>query len=178
MYITNVELIPHPAASSGAVRRVSASCRRLPEPGVLLLSYRLEGDLGRLCTPAPAPPDRADELWRHTCLEAFVQRAGRDGYFEFNFAPSTQWAAYSFEGYRAGMVPLASVPEPQIAVQAGTGVLALTARIVLPVQDALPWRIGLTAVIEDSDNQLSWWALRHTGDKPDFHLAPSFVFEC
>ena len=179
MYITNVELIPHPKASCGAVRRLSVSCRRLPEPGVLLLSYQLEGDLGRLRIPPPVAPGRVDELWRHTCLEAFVQRAGEPGYAEFNFSPATQWAAYAFEDYRAGMQRLTGAAEPRLAVQCAADVLVLTARVALPAQYAVaPLRVGLTAVIEDGHGQSSWWALRHAGDKPDFHLAAGFTLEC
>lgn len=177
MYITKVELIPHPAAGNSAVQSLAASCRRLSGPGVLLFSYRLEGDLGRLLIPPPATPARTDGLWRHTCLEAFVQSVGQAGYAEFNFSPATQWAAYGFEGYRAGMTGLALATPPQIAVQAGPNVLTLTARIVLPGQNAAPLRVGLTAVIEDRHEQSSWWALRHAGDRPDFHLAPSFILE-
>ena len=173
-----MELISHPAASSLAVRRVSASCQR-PDPGVLLLQYRVEGDIGRLRIAPPVAPARRDELWRHTCLEAFVQPVGAERYSEFNLSPSTQWAAYGFDAYRAGMRPLLDVPDPLLAVQSAADVLALTARITLPAQDAGSRLVlGLTAVIEADDGSLSWWALRHAGNKPDFHLAASFISEC
>jgi hypothetical protein len=32
-------------------------------------------------------------------------------------------------------------------------------------------------VIEDAQAQLSYWALRHAGARPDFHLADSFGLE-
>ena len=35
-------------------------------------------------------------------------------------------------------------------------------------------RVGLSAVIEDNDC-LSYWALRHPADKPDFHDADGFT---
>ena len=34
---------------------------------------------------------------------------------------------------------------------------------------ALAWDIGLTAVIETADGQLSYWALQHPAARPDFH---------
>jgi hypothetical protein len=46
---------------------------------------------------------RTDELWKQTCFEAFVGSPAEESYFEFNFSPSTQWAAYGFDSYRAGM---------------------------------------------------------------------------
>jgi hypothetical protein len=46
---------------------------------------------------------RRDQLWRTTCFEAFLRASGEDGYQEWNFAPSGDWAAYDFAGYREGM---------------------------------------------------------------------------
>ncbi|QLQ12045.1 MAG: hypothetical protein HZY74_00360 [Brevundimonas sp.] len=52
--------------------------------------------------------------------------------------------------------------------------VAMEARIPLPLG---PCRIGLTAVIEDTDGTISYWALAHPSDKPDFHHPDSFVLE-
>ena len=38
-------------------------------------------------------------------------------------------------------------------------------------------RLGLAAVIEDKAQVLSYWALKHPAEKPDFHHAGSFVVE-
>jgi hypothetical protein len=40
-----------------------------------------------------------------------------------------------------------------------------------------PLRIGLSAVIEDRDGSLSYWALRHPHGKPDFHHPDAFALE-
>ena len=40
-----------------------------------------------------------------------------------------------------------------------------------------PWRLGLCAVIEETDGQKSYWAAAHPPGKPDFHHADSFVVE-
>jgi hypothetical protein len=37
--------------------------------------------------------------------------------------------------------------------------------------------LGFTAVIEDRDGRLSYWALRHPPGKPDFHHADSFALK-
>ena len=38
-----------------------------------------------------------------------------------------------------------------------------------------PLELGLSAVIEDGEGGLSYWALAHTGSKPDFHHRGSFA---
>jgi hypothetical protein len=116
---------------------------------------------------------RTDELWRHTCVEAFVRPASGEGYQEFNFSPSTQWAAYRFDCYRDGMRP--APLEPQVAVRRTGDGFELSATFDLP--DDGPWRLGLSAVIEAADGSVSYWALAHAAGKPDFHHADCFALE-
>jgi hypothetical protein len=63
--------------------------------------------------PPSAAPVRTDDLWQHTCFELFLFDPESGTYREFNFAPSGQWAAYSFDGYRSGRRPL-DVEAPHI----------------------------------------------------------------
>jgi hypothetical protein len=51
---------------------------------------------------------------------------------------------------------------------------ALAARLTLPSGAR---RLGLSAVIEATDGTISYWALAHPSDKPDFHHPDSFVLE-
>ena len=68
---------------------------------------------------------------------------------------------------------------PHIAVSSTSSRLELDALIRLDrlsaVHPRAVLRIGLSAVIEASDRTLSYWALRHPTDKPDFHNADSFA---
>jgi len=139
----------------------------------LRLRYVLRGALGRVLVPAPREPERADELWRHTCLEAFVGLPD-GGYYEFNFAPSLSWASYHFDGYRQGMCN-ATVEPWEIQVERPGGALELSA--IVDVPDDGPWRVGLTTVVEDIEGARSWWALQHPPGKPDFHNADCFALE-
>jgi hypothetical protein len=148
-----------------------------PEPARLLLEYRVQGDLERLRIPAAAPAGAAtDGLWRHTCMEVFVADGRAGEYLEFNLAPSGQWAAYRFSGYRAGMTPLALSP-PHIECATEPGALVLTARLELPRPPGSTLRLGLATVIENDRGQLAYWALRHPGERPDFHHPDSFGLE-
>jgi len=40
-----------------------------------------------------------------------------------------------------------------------------------------PLRLGLSAVVEDADGELSYWALRHPPGKPDFHYTDAFALQ-
>jgi hypothetical protein len=167
----------HPTSRCGAEIAVSVGARR-PEPGLLCLAYTLAGDIGRLYIPGPSEPLRTDELWKRTCFEAFVLPGPGDGYVEFNLAPSGRWASYRFDRYREGMRDATDVVPSPIEVTRDADRLELAVSAALPDLAAAPvWRLGLTAVIEEANGQVSYWALAHPRPQPEFHDAAGFVLE-
>lgn len=146
----------------------------------LVFRYRLDGDVTCLKLPALGPPTRADRLWEHTCFEAFIRAGGAQAYYELNFSPSRQWAAYAFRAYRdvAGDI---TVCAPEISVQHDARRIELVATVAwqrFPLLTATTeLSIGLSAVIEAGDGRLSYWALTHPSTKPDFHHPESFALE-
>ena len=173
-----LELSPHPETPCAFVDRLEVEVAR--HGTRLLLDYRLRGDMGRWRVPVRREPRRQDGLWQHSCFEAFVHGAG-EAYCEINLSPSSEWAAYGFDAYRAGMRPLDRVPDPEIGMRGDDAVHALRAEVELGSVAALrpdrPWRIGLSAVIEDVDGTKSYWALAHPPGPPDFHHPDCFVAE-
>jgi hypothetical protein len=147
---------------------------------------------------------RADDLWRHTCFEAFVRIGDSSQYHEFNLAPSGEWSCYRFDDYRHGMAADRNVDPPGIGTYlrrkpldlehrdgltaAGmdpldrfktpffslTGTLEME-RTLLPLDE--PWHLGLSAVIEERNGTLSYWALAHPPGQPDFHHQDCFALE-
>jgi len=143
--------------------------------GDLILSYRITCPPAELRLPAPLPPGPADGLWQHTCCEAFIAEDG-DGYREFNFSPSGQWAAYRFTGYRERDATFVADAAPQIDLTRLADGFELHASLpaaLLP-PGGVP-QIGLTAVIEAADGSKSYWALAHCAAQPDFHIRQSFA---
>jgi hypothetical protein len=167
-------LILHPDSACDAVKWIEVEVSR-PEPTLAKLNYKLGGYIGDLAIPGYAEPVRADGLWQHMCFELFLRAQDEAGYLEFNFSPSTQWAVYRFSGYRTGVGDAPDRLEPRIRFLSGTNGLALMAAIDgLP---ALDWRLGLSAVIEETSGHKSYWALAHPSGPPDFHHPDCFVLE-
>jgi hypothetical protein len=147
----------------------------------LKIVYTLNGIVERLRIPPGRSVRRTDGLWQQTCFELFVGAQNDAEYYEFNFSPSGEWAAYGFRDYRDASSIDSDDLEPKIAVQQGVETLEISA--VLRV-DRLPGiapnirlSVGLSAVIEDLNGSLSYWALKHPPGKPDFHHADAFALE-
>lgn len=167
------DLIPFGDGAAGL--SLWAGARR--EGGRLYLRFELQGALGDVLIPTPAAaPGRRDELWQHTCFEAFIA-AGRTGYHELNFSPSGEWACYRFTNYRAGRQDeyLAAAPVI-VGTQPGADAFTLETELDVPgLAEPAAVDVGLTAVIERRDGAKTFWALAHRGATPDFHLRDSFT---
>lgn len=158
-------LVSHPNFGPFALRGASVRWSELGD-GRVMLRYQVEG-CATLVLPPPAPAQRADDLWRHTCFELFLYDGG-GRYREFNFSPSGQWAAYSFTAYRSEMAPIHPARPPEILAEKGQDLFILTA--FLDAADfAGASRAALSAVLEEPARRLSYWALHHGGERPDFH---------
>ena len=166
----------HPQTPSQAVRKIDVVVGEA-KSGSLMLTFCLVGDISGLTIPESRSPRRADNLWRHTCFEAFVMEGEGPEYHEFNFSPSGEWAVYAFRGYRNGG-GLENELSPGIVVHKTMDRLELGAEIsqgLLP--HGRPLRLGLSAIVEDVDGILSYWALRHPPGKPDFHHTDAFALQ-
>ena len=182
--VHEVTLTCHPETPGEAVRSIAARVSRMPD-GMLAVTYIFEGDLDRLRAPLRRAPRTADRLWQHTCCEIFVARHDLPAYHEFNLSPSGEWAAYAFQRYREG-APLAEKANaeelnPQIAVRDSAKKLELDALIRLdrlsPEHRVAKLSLALSAVVEEKDGLLSYWAIKHPPGKPDFHHADAFALE-
>ena len=186
----------HPDFQSASVSQIDVDVTR--NTNALGLRYIVTGNIGAILIPARASPARTDGLWRHTCFELFVRRApspnhlpkgegkipgvfppptsgqGAGPYFEFNFSPSSQWAAYSFTDYREGMASLESAP-PRIETHARNARFALAVTLDLKSLGSAALTVGLSAVIEETSGAKSYWALRHPAGKADFHHSDCFA---
>jgi len=170
-------LRPHPATPCPAVAAIEVRIAR-QENGDLRLDYRIATDPAAPDTPrlpAPQPAGPADNLWQHTCCEAFITGPGAS-YREFNLSPSGQWAVYDFSDIRqrnAAYVPAAAPTISFVTDDTGLSLHAHLPAALLP--EGSERRLGLSAVIEAADGRLSYWALVHTEIQPDFHRREAFT---
>jgi hypothetical protein len=166
-----LNLVPHPANPPGIRElKVWASidhAASLAAVATTNIWFGVGAPAERFVIPVSEEPHRGDELWKTTCFEAFLRPLREERYREWNFAPSGDWAAYEFTGYREGMVPAEIDADPYIRMEDNFTWWALGATIAVPADTN--WQLGLSAVLEEKDGTKSYWALAHPGEKPDFH---------
>lgn len=144
--------------------------------GRMSLRYELDADLERVRVPGTRQSRAADELWKHTCFEAFIRPAGGKAYYELNASPSTEWALYSFDDYRKGMTSIRPDLAPVIRVGRGDSSLRIDVDLAMHTLPA-SGHLALAAVLELEEIGVSYWAVEHRGIRPDFHHPDSFVVE-
>ena len=206
--VQRLQLRCHPDTPSGAIRAIGVEVTR--QSGRrggrrIRLRYVVSGNIRAFKVPYHVTQKhRADELWRHTCCEAFVRIGRSETYHEFNLAPSGAWSCYRFDGYRSGMQPEKHVGPPAIqtyfrdepvaeAEIPGLGVSGLDGidhyptplfmleamldmeETRLPLDE--PWHLGLSVVVEERNGTISYWALNHPTGDPDFHNPDCFALE-
>lgn len=149
----------------------------------LVVRFAIQGEIDSLRMPSESiRPQFRDGLWQHSCLECFLADSQSTAYLELNFSPSGDWAAYRFHRYRELDAALNSV-SIRITCRRTAAGFVLEARVGLDSLPPLPedrnLLIGLSAVLEhepaETDGALSYWALCHPSDKPDFHDRRGFV---
>jgi len=168
-------LLCHAIAPCPAVSAAEVSAE-LTDNGTLALRYCVDCNPAGILLPVKRPAAEADDLWQHTCCEAFIAAVDGREYREFNFSPSGQWANYRFTDYRTRDAAFIAPAAPQIAIRHrdnGLQLDALLGREMLPV--AAAWNIGLSIVIEATDGSKSYWALAHCTAQPDFHRRQNFT---
>ncbi|HEU0134249.1 MAG TPA: DOMON-like domain-containing protein [Allosphingosinicella sp.] len=193
----------HPDTPCGALTGIEIEMARL-RPLTLQIRYVLIGNVRRVALKR-REKDSGDELWRHTCFEAFVRIDGEENYLEYNVSPTGDWAAYRFDRYREGMAPATEIETTRLATDRRTEPLdrdrkaalkscgidtlerfepsyfslktELTFSNAMGLAVAKPWDLGLSTIVEERNGRLSYWALAHPPGKPDFHDPACFALQ-
>jgi hypothetical protein len=174
--MTEVSLMCHRQSDAGGIAAIDVTAT-LGQGGEFKLVYRVTGAIEALKIADPAIPDRVDGLWKNTCFELFVGNSEDKSYLEYNFAPSGQWAAYQFSGYRAGMAQL-EARTPIVSVAQSGDVLTVSVTLYVPdTERYADLCAGISAVVATKSGKISYWALAHPAGSPDFHHKDCFALK-
>ena len=174
--IINFALQPFPATSNLPQIEINGRVNRKDQ--MLSIEYQLFGDLNAISINPPAnPSSRQSHLWEATCFEFFIGIPGDANYWEFNLSPSGNWAVFALDDYRQGLRDELSFSSLSFKVDRYPNYITLSlefdlSELILAEQDL---EMSVTTVIKSSQDQLSYWAITHSGKEADFHLRDSFM---
>lgn len=146
----------------------------------LEINFTLMGDMTSLHLPSPAEnSNRVVGLYHHTCLEIFLKRGSR--YLEWNFSFSGDWCIFLFDSYRkksteqenldSSLFSIKHISHSNSEARFGVGINLDRLNFLGRGESHL----GFSAVLEHPKSQLSYWALKHVANQPDFHQEKSFI---
>ncbi|MEL6927921.1 MAG: DOMON-like domain-containing protein [Cyanobacteria bacterium J06600_6] len=142
----------------------------------LAIAYKLSGtDI--LIPPLANSPKRQFDLWLHTCCEFFLCIPDSSQYWEFNLSPAGHWNVFRFLDYRQNIAEETAFETLPFEVISQSDYLEVNLTVDLNqiIATTQHLQLGVTAVIEDRQHQLSYWALSHPGKEADFHLRESMA---
>ncbi|OQW47306.1 MAG: hypothetical protein A4S09_16050 [Proteobacteria bacterium SG_bin7] len=144
------------------------------------VTFTVTGELSKLYIPdGKSNPQRLDNLWKHTCFETFIKQSSQRNYIEINASPSGDWALYSFTDYHQGMANVSEVNDFKVSSSFDKKKESLKCWYTINLKPfLLPENnldIGLSCILETNKGELSYWAINHKNEKPDFHLASNFI---
>jgi hypothetical protein len=173
--IINFALQPFPTPSKLPQIEINGRVNRKDD--ILLIEYQLFGDMNAISIAPPADsPSRQLHLWEATCFEFFIGIPGDRNYWEFNLSPSGDWAIFALNDYRQGLRDELSFSSLPFKVDRYPNYITLSlefdlSELILAEQDL---EMSVTTVIKSSQDELSYWAIAHSGKEADFHLRDSF----
>ncbi|MGL6339924.1 MAG: DOMON-like domain-containing protein [Waterburya sp.] len=144
----------------------------------LNLQYLLTGNLDNIIIPQlVSTPTRQYDLWEHTCLEFFLGLKDSTSYWEFNLSPTGDWNVFTFPNYRQDIAEEIAFTSLPFTVLQQTDNLQLNLKVDLNkiISSEQNLEVGITSVIESQDQQLSYWALKHSTLTADFHHRDSWI---
>ena len=192
MTARSFSLIPFPAPT---IPHISVTGNISVQKNILHLNYSCTGNIEDVfLPPASVTSSRKDELWKTTCFEFFLAIKDQPHYWEFNMSPAGDWNAYHMDAYRRvgfreetsiQMLPF-EVQNTRVAKAPQTessgyeeGIIHLNAMVdlnsIVPQNQHLDF--GITAIIQTTDGNETYWALTHPAPFADFHLRESFILE-
>jgi hypothetical protein len=173
--IINFALQPFPATIKLPQIEINGRVNRKDQ--MLSIEYQLFGDLNAISIAPPATaPSRQFHLWEATCFEFFIGIPGDHNYWEFNLSPSGDWAVFALDDYRHGLRDELAFTALPFKVDRYPNYITLSlefdlSELILAEQDL---EMSVTTVIKSSQDELSYWAIAHSGKEADFHLRDSF----
>lgn len=148
---------------------------------LVTLDYKISNLIDSVAlTSRKTKPQRTIGLWNATCFELFLKNKGANEYVEFNFSSSHDWNCFKFQNQNDELREWTQLKKVDITSFRDTNlyhlkVVFLKSQLPSNFQNLERLLYSTTTVIKHADDTFSYWAIKHTDNKPNFHHPESFV---
>jgi hypothetical protein len=141
------------------------------------ITFNIKGDIDKIDFPkVSSKPQRIDRLWEQTCFEFFIGEQNKDNYYEVNLSSSKDWNVFVFDKYRVGKRDELKIENVDISILKTKKSLNLST--IIDFSDLIHSKkivLGISAMIYDKSENGEYWAIKHSGEKPDFHSKANYI---
>lgn len=170
-------MVPHPSTSPKSPLRLRGVVEAIAASEIAV-TYDMTGELNNLRWPELAKRMFCQGLWKTTCFELFIGIPNSQRYLEFNFSPSTEWCGLSFQSYRHDPSDIRELAFSRFDITRSENAFSMHVHFGFPEPlldlEKSKCSAALTAVVEETDGRLTYWADAHRSEVPDFHNDQSF----
>lgn len=159
--------------------KVKIDCEFNTHEKSFFISYKLTGELDKVELGHTPRHERVIKLWEKTCFELFIKNE-RNEYMEFNFSPVFEWNAFYFTKKGDPLAEWKKINSVKLDILDSFEVFQLIAEIKkedFPENFFDKCQAGITSVIKEKNGNLSYWALSHEDQRPNFHHFDSFKYK-
>lgn len=161
--------------------KITIDCELNATAESLFISYKIQGALSSLNLGNGQPHHaRLIKLWEKSCFELFIKNH-ENQYIEFNFSPEFEWNCFYFNKKNDALLEYTKMDSVKLDILLSLDTFHLIVELdkkKFPdffFKDKL--QAGISSVIQEKDNNLSYWALSHHDIRPNFHDFRSFTAE-
>ncbi len=175
--MTTHTLIPYEKTKAPSV---TIETELISREDAFFVSYKLTGDIKSIDLGGDPVHARKIKLWEKTCFELFIKNKN-DQYMEFNFSPVFEWNAFFFNKKGDALKEFEKVSAVKIDILHSMEVF----KVIVEIKKkdfpddffTLDMSAGLTTVLKERNGRLSYWALSHEDQRPNFHDFRSFRYK-
>lgn len=141
------------------------------------IAYELKGNIAEIVIPdIKTNPERLNKLWEQTCFEFFIGEKSKNNYYEVNLSPSKDWNVFAFDDYRKGKRDEIAVKQVKITIKKTNKTFKLSTSLDFSeLINSKEIMLGISAMIYKKSEKKQYWAIKHSGDKPDFHTKEHYL---
>jgi len=137
----------------------------------ITVEYKICGELKNYHIERISKKQRANELWKATCLELFISPKRDLNYWELNISPSKKWNVYAFDSYKKNMREEMRISSPILKIDSKERYYFISCEFNLQIENLHleQSRFNLAVILLDTHGMRHFYTINKKESVVDFH---------